>query len=313
MRIDVCWRSRSIEECSYQMQATTNWSKSVRVEVGGDDWVGHAGNIIARMLADNLGLSSGFSAALSRPEVPHQRGAVLQNVAMWIAGGAENLAGTAVLRDQERLFRQGVSVPTMWRSLNEIDRQGIAGIALVRNKIRERLWELIEGRHGAIPPSRTCYGDLGPAAVIRIDGSLVESHSDEQHAAGNFKGGYGFHPPLAWCDNTGEVLAVICRLGNAESNTAADHIAIIDRGDRGDPDDVATQPVDHHRRGGLKPRRGRAPEETERQRGPVGNLVGRVRPRRRAGPSRDRAHVRQVGGGGGCGPARPATTRRWPS
>ncbi len=64
--------------------------------------------------------------------------------------------------------------------------------------------------------------------VIRIDASLVQSHSDKQHAAGNFKGGYGFHPLLAWCDNTGELLAVICPPGNAGSNTAADHIAIID-------------------------------------------------------------------------------------
>ena len=40
--------------------------------------------------------------------------------------------------------------------------------------------------------------------------------------------GYGFHPLLAWCDNTGELLAVIPRAGNAGSNTAADHVAIID-------------------------------------------------------------------------------------
>ncbi len=210
------------------MQATTNWSKSVRVEVRGDDVVGHAGNVIPRMLADNLGLTSGLSAALSRPEVLHDRGAVLRDVAVSIAGGADNLAGTAVLRDQERLFGQVASVPTMWRSLNEIDHQGTARIALVRNRVRERVWQLIEARHGAIPPSRTCYGDLGPVVVIRIDASLVESHSDKQHAAGNFKGGYGFHPLLAWCDNTGELLAVICRPGNAGSNTAADHIAIID-------------------------------------------------------------------------------------
>ncbi|WP_208622341.1 transposase, partial [Mycobacterium gastri] len=116
----------------------------------------------------------------------------------------------------------------MWRSLNEIDHQGMAAIALVRHRVRQRVWELIEARHGAIPPSRTCYGDLGAVVVIRIDASLVESHSDKQHAAGNFKGGYGFHPLLAWCDNTGELLAVITRAGNAGSNTAADHIAIID-------------------------------------------------------------------------------------
>jgi hypothetical protein len=140
------------------MQATTDWSKSksVRVEVRGDDVVGHAGNAIPRMLADNL-------------------------------------AGTAVLADQERLFGQVASVPTMWRSLSEIDHQGMARIALVRNRVRERVWELIEAGHGAIPPSRTCYGDLGLVVVIRIDASLVESHSDKQHAAGNFKGGYGFH------------------------------------------------------------------------------------------------------------------------
>ncbi len=83
------------------MQATTDWSKTVRVEVRGDDVVGHAGNVIPRMLADKLGLTSGLSAALSRPEVTHDRGAVLRDVAVSIAGGAENLAGTAVLRDQE--------------------------------------------------------------------------------------------------------------------------------------------------------------------------------------------------------------------
>lgn len=77
----------------------------------------------------------------------------------------------------------------MWRSLNEIAPQGIAGIALVPTQVRERVWELLEARHGAIPASRTCYGDLGPVVVIRIDASLVQSHSDKQHAAGYFKGG----------------------------------------------------------------------------------------------------------------------------
>ena len=48
------------------MQATTDWSKSVRVEVRADDVVGNAGNVIPRMLADHLGLTSGLSAALSR-------------------------------------------------------------------------------------------------------------------------------------------------------------------------------------------------------------------------------------------------------
>jgi hypothetical protein len=41
---------------------TTDWSKSVRVEVRGDDVVGHAGNVIPRMLVDNLGLTGGLCA-----------------------------------------------------------------------------------------------------------------------------------------------------------------------------------------------------------------------------------------------------------
>lgn len=116
----------------------------------------------------------------------------------------------------------------MWRSLNEIDHAALARVTMARNQVRERVWELIAARHGRIPPSRTCYGDLGATIVIRTDASLVESHSDKKCAAGNFKGGYGFHPLTAWCDNTGELLTVIARSGNAGSNTAADHIAIID-------------------------------------------------------------------------------------
>lgn len=63
---------------------------------------------------------------------------------------------------------------------------------------------------------------------IRIDATLVNSYSDKDSAAGNFKGGYGFHPLTAWCDNTGEALAIIPRGGNAGSNTASDHVAIIE-------------------------------------------------------------------------------------
>lgn len=82
------------------MQTPTNWSNNLRAEIRGDDVVGHAGAVIPRMLADATGLTSGLSAALSRPEVIHDRGAVLRDVAVSIAGGAQNLAGTAVLRDR---------------------------------------------------------------------------------------------------------------------------------------------------------------------------------------------------------------------
>ncbi len=54
---------------------------------------------------------------------------------------------------------------------------------------------------------------------------------DKEKAAATFKRGYGFHPLCAFVDHgaegTGEPLAMLLRRGNAGSNTAADHIAVI--------------------------------------------------------------------------------------
>lgn len=62
--------------------------------------------------------------------------------------------------------------------------------------------------------------------TIDLDATLIGSHSDKEGAAGNFKGGFGFHPMLAYADQTGEALAGELRVGNAGANTAADQIAV---------------------------------------------------------------------------------------
>jgi hypothetical protein len=59
-----------------------------------------------------------------------------------------------------------------------------------------------------------------------LDATLITSHSDKEGAAGNFNGGYGFHPLLAYGDETGEALAGELRAGNAGANTAAGQIAV---------------------------------------------------------------------------------------
>ena len=64
--------------------------------------------------------------------------------------------------------------------------------------------------------------------VIDFDAILVTSHSDKQGAAPTYKRGFGFHPLLAFLDATDEALAGILRPGNAGSNTAADHVALLD-------------------------------------------------------------------------------------
>lgn len=176
------------------MQAITDWPKNLRVEVRGDDVAQHAGCVLPRMLADATGLTEALSAAVSRPEVTHDRGAVPRDVAVSICDGGRDICDVVVLGQQPRLLGPVASIPTVWRSLNELDAPDVAAITVVRNRIRPKVWEAIAARHGAIPPAPTCYGDLGATIVIRIDASLVDSRSDKQHAAGNFKGGWGFHP-----------------------------------------------------------------------------------------------------------------------
>ena len=115
------------------MQASTDWSKTVRVEVRGDDVVGHAGNVIPRMLADNLGLTSGLSAALSRPEVLHDRGVVLPLFGHCLQGRgqrglAEELAGTRETplggkrRSAFRCAAQGVCTHSEKSHKRDVDR-----------------------------------------------------------------------------------------------------------------------------------------------------------------------------------------------
>lgn len=66
-----------------------------------------------------------------------------------------------------------------------------------------------------------------PARVtIDLDATLLTAHSVKDGAAGTFKGGFGFHPMMAYLDETGEALAGLMRAGNAGANTAADQIAV---------------------------------------------------------------------------------------
>ena len=64
--------------------------------------------------------------------------------------------------------------------------------------------------------------------------------STRSRRAGTFKGTFGHHPLAAWCDNTGESLALRLRPGNAGSNTAVDHIEVLDEA-------IAQLPTRHRR------------------------------------------------------------------
>jgi hypothetical protein len=92
--------------------------------------------------------------------------------------------------------------------------------------------------------------------VIDIDATLVTSHSEKQWAAPTFKRGFGFHPMLAFADHgTGTPLAGLLRPGNAGSNTAADHIRVLDAAlDQLDADHADRVLVRCDSAGGTKPR-----------------------------------------------------------
>jgi hypothetical protein len=65
--------------------------------------------------------------------------------------------------------------------------------------------------------------------TIDLDATLIGSPSEKEGAAGNFKGGYGAHPMLAYADQTSESLAGELRPGSADANTTADQIAVAEQ------------------------------------------------------------------------------------
>ncbi len=219
-----------------------SWSMGLSVGAAGSGVVSHAGSALPRLVADRVGLTGALSVALARKDfVPvHDRGRVLTDLGVLLADGGQRIADIVVLRDQGELFGPVASAPTLWRTLNELDTAALRRVETARAQVRARVWDLITARHGSIPASATCYGDLGSTVVIRLDATLVNVFSDKENAKPTFKKGYGFHPLTAWCDNTGEALAVQLRPGNAGSNTAADHVNLIDRA-------IAQIPAQHRR------------------------------------------------------------------
>ena len=116
----------------------------------------------------------------------------------------------------------------------------LGALKRARAAARERAW-LLRAEAGRPLPTVTCAGRAQPGLVIDLDATLVTCHSEKEGTAATYKHGYGYHPMLAWLDNTGEALAGVLRPGNAGANDAADHAAVID--------DALAQIPDGHRYG----------------------------------------------------------------
>jgi hypothetical protein len=188
--------------------------------------VSHVGTALLRMLADRAGLTSALSGALARrgwwPQ--HDRGRVLADLAVMIADGGEAICDIDVLRHQGAVFGPVASPATCWRVLDEVGVSQLRRIAKARAQARARVWALLD----AVPPARAAGRDIGDGVVVLdVDSTIVLAHSDKDGAAPTYKHSYGFHPILVSCDNTGELLAVKLRPGNAGANTATDHLDVL--------------------------------------------------------------------------------------
>jgi hypothetical protein len=209
---------------------TTGWLKGLRVTGGGTGVVSHAGVALVRALSDAVGLTGGLSKALATDRlVVHDRGRVLADLACAIADGGEAISDFRVIGDQRELFGLVASVPTVWRMLSEIGAGGermLGRVTAAVNAARRAAWAGIAARHGSLPGVRMADRVLDGVTCIRLDASVVTCHSDKELAEPNFKG-FGYHPLMAYCDNTGEPVAGMLRKGSAGSNTVADHLAIL--------------------------------------------------------------------------------------
>jgi Transposase DDE domain group 1 len=210
----------------------TSWASGLEVTGDGTGIVSHAGVGLVRRLADKTGLTRGLSQVLvSGRLLHHDRGRVLADISCAIADGARAVSDFRVLADQAEAFGQVASVPTAYRTLEEITRGGARmekKLAAAVSAARRYAWAQVVARHGTLPGVRVADKTLRGVTCIRIDATVTPAHSEKELAEGNFKG-FGHHPLLSFCDNTGgEPLAWMLRKGSAGSNTAADHIGLVD-------------------------------------------------------------------------------------
>ena len=192
---------------------------TVEVSADGAGLVSHAGTALLAQVADRLGLTNALSlrlAGLKQRRRGHDPGRVIRDLAVMLADGGECVSDLGAVREQDALFGAVASDSTAFRVVDRIaSTPGLLdAVRVAHARARARSWKL----HGAPTQLR-----------IDVDATLITTHSEKEKAAGNYKGGYGFHPMQAYLDETREALGGVLRPGNAGSNTAEDHKIVVDR------------------------------------------------------------------------------------
>jgi hypothetical protein len=203
----------------------------VKVEGGGEQVVAHVGLHALGAFADRLRLGDSLSARIapSGERLPlHDRGKVLVQAMLMLAGGGEACSDIEHLRAQERLFGSVPSDSTLYRTLRSVDAKTLDGLWEATAEVRAEVWRRSVATTGTAP------------VVLDVDSSLVEVHSENKEGTGpTYKGGFGFNPMVCTADATGEVLAVRLRPGNAGTTTVTDHLEVLDAAVAGLPPEIA--------------------------------------------------------------------------
>jgi DDE family transposase len=209
---------------------STSWAD--RLELVGDDdrLVGFAGVLPLRLLAERTGLRAGLSTAMARRgfDPDYDRGQVLIDIALTQVLGGESISDVQGLRHLAPVIGPVPSTPTVWRALSEVGDLQLARLNTAVTGFRRHWWGLLAARPEGFPWLTVAGRELTGITVLDLDASIVFASSDKENAQPTYKGGIGFAPNLATCDNTDDMLAIDPRPGGATANCAADNIALLD-------------------------------------------------------------------------------------
>ncbi len=188
--------------------------RTVDVVADGSGLSSRAGTVLLALTAQRLGLTEGLSGALAgtrERRSANDPGKVLCDLAVMAADGGSCVSDLAVLAGQGALFGSIASVSTARRVLLKVGESELERIRQARALARQRAWDA-----GAAP-------DL---VILDFDATPISIHSEKEHAAGHYKGGFGFNPLVVTCAR--EVLAGVPRPGNAGANNASDHLRVLE-------------------------------------------------------------------------------------
>src|SRR5438128_8379116 len=146
-----------------------NSTVPVVVEGGGEQVVTHVGLHALGAFADRLGLGDSLSARIpiTGERLPlHDRGKVLTQAMLMVAGGGEACGDIEHLRAQADLFGSVPSDSTLYRTFRQIDPSTLDGLWEAMAEVRARVWR----RSSATTGTHT--------VVLDIDSSLHQIHSE---------------------------------------------------------------------------------------------------------------------------------------